>query len=169
MWLLTLVAMATIYLYSTKHIYYMCEVSFEWDVSFWNYTKKSDFSSFSPNLTSDLWPLTFTSENLADTSSNPRVPSHQVWKRSVQPTRRSRSHKFPLFSSFFRLKIHTSPSITWRLMSVAMVTIYFGSSSHPHDTCKVSCQCDVPLQKYCKNMIFTKFDLWPLTFDLYFR
>ena len=121
------------------------------------------------NLTSDLWPLTFTSGNLADTSFNPGLHSHQVWKRSVQPTRRSRSHKFPLFSSFFRLKIHTSPSITWRLMPVAMVTIYFGSSSHPHDTCKVSCQCDVPLQKYCKNMIFTKFDLWPLTFDLCFR
>ena len=119
------------------------------------------------NLTSDLWPLTFTSGNLADTSFNPGLHSHQVWKRSVQPTRRSRSYKFPLFSSFFRLKIDISPSITWRLMPVAMVTIYFGSSSHPHVWSFMSVRCFIT--EIQPKMILPKSDLWPLNFDLLFR
>ena len=46
----------------------------------------------------DLWSLTFSSEGQAHTTSNPRVPSHQIWRESVRPTRRSNRH------SFFSLK-----------------------------------------------------------------
>ena len=48
---------------------------------------------FSLNLTSDLWPLTFGSESLRDTRAHPRAPSHQVWRKSAQPFRRSFWHK----------------------------------------------------------------------------
>ena len=122
----------------------------------------------------EIWPLNFDLW-----PSLPEILETLVLTLDYIPTKFEKDRFSPLggvgvtnflfFPLFFHLKIHTSPSITWPLMPVAMVTIYFGSSSHPHDTCKVSCQCDVPLQKYCKNMIFTKFDLWPLTFDLYFR
>ena len=48
---------------------------------------------FSLNLTSDLWPLTFGSESLRDIRAYPRAPSHQVWRKSAQPFRRSFWHK----------------------------------------------------------------------------
>ena len=123
------VAMVTMYFCSSRYTHDTCQVSHQCDVPLQKYSKKPKYRQkilqkwLYRNLTSELWPLTFTSGNLGDTSFNPGLHSHQVWKRSVQPTRRSRSYKFPLFSSSFRLKIHTSPSITWPLMPVAMVTI----------------------------------------------
>ena len=117
---------------------------------------------FSFHLTFDLWTLTFSSGGLRDTSSHPRASPHQVWRKSVQPFRRSFWHKNAQ-------RIYIWPFITWPLTSVTMATSYFDNTWHFRYTWKVSCQFNVFLWSYSQKTIFTYFDLWPLTFDLWFR
>ena len=104
-----------------------------------------------------LWPLTFTLEGLADTSSHPGVPPHQFSKESVEYTRRSLWHKFPLknlISSNFPLyhmtfnhgfhgnHIFWFYSLrSWYEWSLYQSDVSFGNDSH--------------------KVILTKFDHWP--------
>lgn len=50
----------------------------------------------------------------------------------------------------------------WSLISVAMVTKYYGRTCRPYYTFQVSCQCNVSSCNCSKKLIFTQFNLWPL-------